>query len=65
FYVRIERMLRAMGHVVTTHMMDPKLHDFQNAKVTGVADPDGDTAFDHEEFPMTTALPGMQVVQLG
>ncbi len=63
---RIESMLRAMGHVVTTHMMDPRLHDFQNARATGVADPDGDLAFDHEEFPSASpSLPGVQVVQLG
>ena len=49
---RIESMLRAMGHVVTTHLMDPKLHDFKNARATGIADPNGDTAFDEEELPM-------------
>lgn len=62
---RIESMLRAMGHVVTTHLMDPHLHDFKNAKATGIADPNGDMAFDHEEFPVAPALPGLQVVQLG
>ena len=63
---RIESMLRAMGHVVTTHMMDPKLFDFQNARATGVANPEGDTAFDHEEFPAAMpSLPGLQVVQIG
>jgi len=62
---RIESMLRAMGHVVTTHLMDPKLHDFKNAKATGIADPNGDMAFDHEEFPAAPALPGLQVVQFG
>ena len=45
-------MFRAMGHVVTTHMMDPKLHDFKNAKATGMADPQGDIAFDDEPLPM-------------
>ena len=49
---RIESMFRAMGHVVTTHMMDPKLHDFKNAKATGMADPQGDIAFDDEPLPM-------------
>ena len=61
---RIESMFRAMGHVVTTHMMDPQLHDFRNARATGIADPDGDMAFDHEELPTTPTLPGLQVVQL-
>ncbi len=49
---RIESMFRAMGHIVTTHMMDPRLHDFRNARATGIADPDGDIAFDEEELPM-------------
>ncbi|MDR2325994.1 MAG: tRNA 2-thiocytidine(32) synthetase TtcA [Acidovorax sp.] len=63
---RIESMFRAMGHIVTTHMMDPNLQDFKNAKATGIADPNGDTAFDHEELPTAPTLPGgVQVVQLG
>lgn len=61
---RIENMFRSMQNVVTTHMLDPKLHDFKNAKATGVANPDGDMAFDHEEFPAAATLPGLQVVQL-
>jgi tRNA 2-thiocytidine biosynthesis protein TtcA len=62
---RIESMFRAMGNIVTTHMMDPQLHDFRNAKATGIADPNGDMAFDHEELPTMAALPGgVQVVQL-
>ena len=62
---RIESMFRAMGNIVTTHMMDPELHDFKNAKATGIADPNGDMAFDHEEMPVAPALPGgVQVVQL-
>ena len=63
---RIESMFRAMGNIVTTHMMDPQLHNFKDAKATGIADPNGDMAFDHEELPThSTALPGIQVVQLG
>nr|WP_312588080.1 tRNA 2-thiocytidine(32) synthetase TtcA [Comamonas terrigena] len=63
---RIESMFRAMGNIVTTHMMDPHLHNFKDAKATGIADPNGDMAFDHEELPTASALPGgLQVVQLG
>ena len=61
---RIENMFRAMQNVVPTHMLDPKLHDFKNAKATGVANPEGDMAFDHEEFPAAATLPGLQIVQL-
>lgn len=63
---RIESMFRAMGNIVTTHMMDPALHNFKDAQATGVADPNGDMAFDHEELPTTPTLPGgVQVVQIG
>ena len=61
---RIESMFRAMGNIVTTHMMDPELHDFRNAKATGIADPNGDMAFDHEELPVAAGLPGLQVIQM-
>ncbi len=61
---RIDNMFRAMQNVVRTHLLDPSLHDFRHLKATGVASEDGDTAFDHEEFPSTPTLPGVQVVQL-
>lgn len=65
---RIESMFRAMGNIVTTHMMDSKLHDFQNACPTGVASPEGDTAFDHEDFHEHASLrpqfSGVNIVQL-
>lgn len=48
---RLESMFRAMGNIVTTHMMDPQLHDFKGARATGVAEPGGDTAFDPDSFP--------------
>jgi len=62
---RIESMFRAMGHIVTTHMMDPKLHDFRNAQANGIANPDGDRAFDPEMLPITPILPGLQVMPVG
>jgi len=61
---RIESMFRAMGHIVTTHMMDPNLHDFRNAKANGVANPDGDRAFDPEMLPIPPILPHLQIVSL-
>ena len=38
--------------------------DFKNLVTTGVADANGDTAFDHETFA-PPSLPQMQVVRLG
>ena len=58
---RIENMMAALQNVVPSHLMDLKLHDFVNLKATGVPDPDGDKAFDTEEF-VVPALP--QTIQL-
>ena len=63
---RVNNMFRALQHVIPTHLADTKLYDFQNAKPTGVADENGDKAFDHDELPVTPSLPGgVQVIQLG
>jgi tRNA 2-thiocytidine biosynthesis protein TtcA len=48
---RIETLFRSLAHVVPSHLMDSHLHDFRNLKAMGVPDPDGDKAFDAEEFP--------------
>lgn len=47
---RIETMFRAMQNVIPSHLMDNRLYDFQNLKTTGEANPDGDIAFDKEQF---------------
>ena len=46
---RIDNMLRAMGHVVTSHLLDRNLHPFATLQPTGVADPQGDRAFDDDD----------------
>ena len=46
---RTDNMLRAMGHVVPSHLMDPKLHPFATLRATGVPDPGGDKAFDDDD----------------
>ena len=45
---RSDNMLRAMGHVVPSHLMDRNLYPFTTLQATGVADPAGDIAFDDE-----------------
>ena len=60
---RIESMFTALQNVVPSHLMDTTRFDFKNIKTTGVADADGDKAFDTEDFAAPT-LPGLQVVQM-
>ena len=43
---RIESIFKALGNVVTTHLMDRRLHDFAGVRATGEPDDDGDLAFD-------------------
>jgi tRNA 2-thiocytidine biosynthesis protein TtcA len=46
---RTDNMLRAMGHVVPSHLMDHKLYAFAELKPSGRADPAGDKAFDDDD----------------
>ena len=64
---RVENMFNALQSVVPSHLLDATLYDFQNARATGQPLPEGDTAFDREEFaaPAATGLAGVQVVRLG
>jgi tRNA 2-thiocytidine biosynthesis protein TtcA len=55
---RTENMLRAMGHVVPSHLMDPKLYPFATVKPGGQPDAEGDKAFDADDG-CATPLPGV------
>jgi tRNA 2-thiocytidine biosynthesis protein TtcA len=55
---RIETLFRSLANVVPSHLLDVRLHDFQNLQATGAPDPDGDTAFDTEEFGYTGVVSG-------
>ena len=61
---RVENMFNALQNVVPSHLLDGALYDFKGARATGVADDNGDKAFDAEEFPVPSALPGVQVVHI-
>ena len=47
---RLENMFTALQNVVPSHLMDRQLHDFAAVRATGLADPQGDKAFDPESF---------------
>ena len=61
---RIENMFSALQNVVPSHLMDSSRYDFKGLKATGVADEDGDKAFDTEEFAAPSVLPAVQVLNL-
>jgi tRNA 2-thiocytidine biosynthesis protein TtcA len=61
---RIESMFSALQNVVPSHLMDGARHDFKGIKATGEASPDGDKAFDADEFASAMSLPGLQVVTI-
>ena len=47
---RVEKIFAALGNVAPSHLADPKLYDFRNLKADGRPDPEGDRAFDPEDF---------------
>jgi tRNA 2-thiocytidine biosynthesis protein TtcA len=61
---RLDNMLHALQNVVPSHLADASLYDFKGLAVSGVADPEGDRAFDHEEFPAPAGLPALQVIKI-
>ena len=61
---RIDNMLRAMGHVVPSHLMDRNLHPFATLQASGVASADGDKAFDHEPCAPPPSPGGLAPVKL-
>ncbi|MDM0017776.1 tRNA 2-thiocytidine(32) synthetase TtcA [Variovorax saccharolyticus] len=58
---RIENMFNAMQNIVPSHLLDAKAFDFKGLKATGVADENGDKAFDPPDLPAPSAL---RIVQL-
>jgi len=47
---RIETLFRSLQNVVPSHLADPRLYDFAGLRPTGQPDPEGDRAFDPDEF---------------
>lgn len=53
---RIETMFRAMHNLVPSHLLDTKVYDFKSLTATGIADLDGDTAFDQPSISSSLAM---------
>ncbi|MDD5029407.1 MAG: tRNA 2-thiocytidine(32) synthetase TtcA [Rhodoferax sp.] len=53
---RTETMFTALQNVVPSHLMDARHYDFKGVQATGMADLDGDKAFDAEQFPRPTGV---------
>jgi tRNA 2-thiocytidine biosynthesis protein TtcA len=60
----VEKIFAALGNVAPSHLADPALNDFRNLRASGRPDPEGDRAFDPEEFddPAVIALRGSEGV---
>ena len=62
---RIDNMFTAMGNLVPSHLMDRKLYPFTTLQATGVADPQGDRAFDEDEDEACAApAPGPKTIRI-
>ena len=60
---RIENMFVALQNVVPSHLLDGKQHDFKGLKATGIADDEGDKAFDAPNFDaLAKTLPALSAL---
>ncbi len=65
---RVENTFNALARVVPSHLMDAGLFDFRGLNATGVADAEGDIAFDEEPCATPEARPrddGLALVRFG
>ena len=53
---RIDNMFNAMGRIMPSHLMDRNLYPFASLQATGVANPQGDKAFDADDGCASPAL---------
>ena len=59
---RSDNMLRAMGQLTPSHLLDRNLHPFATLQATGVADPTGDKAFDEDDDDCGSTLKDPRVM---
>ncbi|MBI1891295.1 MAG: tRNA 2-thiocytidine(32) synthetase TtcA [Burkholderiales bacterium] len=56
---RVENIFSALSTIAPSHLMDSRLFNFTHLKANGIADPNGDIAFDEEPCSTTTTVPGI------
>ena len=61
---RVDTMFTALQNLVPSHLADGTHYDFKGLTLTGVADQEGDQAFDAPEWPAAASLPSLQVIRL-
>ena len=61
---RVDTMFTALQNIVPSHLADGTHYDFKGLTLTGVADDEGDKAFDPPEWPAAAALPSLQVIRI-
>jgi tRNA 2-thiocytidine biosynthesis protein TtcA len=59
---RIDNMAAAMGRITLSHLMDRNLYPFVSLKAGGVADRDGDRAFDDDDDCATSGVQPLRLV---
>ncbi|MCE9657442.1 MAG: tRNA 2-thiocytidine(32) synthetase TtcA [Burkholderiales bacterium] len=62
---RIDRIFRAMGDIVPSHLMDRNLHPFASLRPTGVVNAEGDRAFDEDELDACGPSPASAARPIG
>jgi tRNA 2-thiocytidine biosynthesis protein TtcA len=56
---RIDNLFNALGRVTPSHLLDRNLYPFAELQAAGVADPQGDKAFDEDDEACATPRPSL------
>jgi len=62
---RLDSIFNALGKVEATHLLDRSLNDFAAIRATGLAQPDGDTAFDADPLLDTAPAAAIALHRVG
>ena len=60
---RVDTMFTALQNIVPSHLADGTHYDFKGLTLTGVADDEGDKAFD-ADWPVAASVPSLQVIRI-